>query len=1149
MAFDPDAYLRSVYGNSFDPDRYLSGSSQFDPDEYIRSLNDELFDPDEYLRSIEDPSLGEIGTGLLAEIAVAEGSKYAGATAGAALGSVVPGLGTAVGAGIGYASGAIAGGISGSIAAQKLEGRDEISWGRVTADTLLNLLPGGAGKITKGQKILPKIASTAIKRGAQGAGLSTAGMQIEKGIEEGEFLTPEELLAAAGTGAGLGIGLGSLGTALNKSYSKLLNKTPDQIDKLYDSGDIDAITVVDAITGGKPTGSFMRTLNLQLKKVAPSLVIGNRASEDVRRAVNEAQASREIANTAYKRINRVYKKLDPNDKELMDLYVDRKSTTLPESAMSAKADIDEARDLIQVSQEKILQLSDQGFLDLDDVLVSKIKNSAANGTYLTREYRFYEDPDYVPSPQSEYNLRKYMEKRGLSQDQINEEIRKINDTRDSPIKGLNTIAENSRLFKERDQLSGELQEYLGVYREPGEKILGTLRRLGQYASEQEGSFRIAKTLRDSGAAITKNQIPGELSSEYKLLRVKDKVLRVDGEELYVLPEVLDSVNALFGTKMIRDASNATDNFIQKLISTTTGLQKFVKVPLNPAAYSPQLFGNMFMVAGQGMNPFKGFGEGLRVAAGEISDKLSKVSLKDLNRYKSLGLVDKDVIGSDIRNAVNKGFDLKRPGKALRATTSKIGKTYSAIDTANRISVFENYKKQLRNMAPNLEDDIIKKGMDPDELLKMSPAQKKELAQERIDRVAADLTNTTYQNYDRVSPALRSLSRYGLLNEFASFILELSRTTFNQGRLARDLVNGSFSERMKREFGINIDKRSAQVEGAKRAGFLSGALGAATFGISKYNKENGVDEETEQAIRTIAAPSYMENSALVIKKDGDDIEMNDMSYQMPVADLTSIFEAGIGTGSFEEAGSGLFDAFAEKFIGKGTMNMQAVYNAIQNVDPKKGKKISTEVGTLDNVLDRAMYYGGSFKPGIVSEAEKLGTRTVSENVMRLLFGQRKTKTTISKGAYFKFKDLTDNINSLRSSYNSDVKNNKNVDSDYEEKNKSYRDNIAKAIEYVGALRTLGKTEDEIEEMLKKTGRNNFTVEARESIMNGTVTDMRIAPSIQGDRASRIEKYVEVFNKLSPELGVRMLQQELDLNKIDFRLYDLIRQSLQINSLRQ
>ena len=79
----------------------------------------------------DEPTLGEIGKGLAAELAIAEGLKYGGFVGGGFLGGF--------GAGVGYVGGALLGGVTGSIAAQKIEGRDDISYGRVVADTLLNL--------------------------------------------------------------------------------------------------------------------------------------------------------------------------------------------------------------------------------------------------------------------------------------------------------------------------------------------------------------------------------------------------------------------------------------------------------------------------------------------------------------------------------------------------------------------------------------------------------------------------------------------------------------------------------------------------------------------------------------------------------------------------------------------------------------------------------------------------------------------------------------------------------------------------------------------------------------------------------------------------------------------------------------------------
>ena len=100
-----------------------------------------------FLDEPEDPSLGRIGAGLAAEIATAQGLKFAGAAAGAAAGGGIASIPLAT---IGYISGAITGGVAGSVLAQNVEGRDKISQGRVLADTLLNLIPVPIGKLKKG---------------------------------------------------------------------------------------------------------------------------------------------------------------------------------------------------------------------------------------------------------------------------------------------------------------------------------------------------------------------------------------------------------------------------------------------------------------------------------------------------------------------------------------------------------------------------------------------------------------------------------------------------------------------------------------------------------------------------------------------------------------------------------------------------------------------------------------------------------------------------------------------------------------------------------------------------------------------------------------------------------------------------------------
>lgn len=1057
----------------------------------------------------DDPSVGQIVGGLATEVALGEGLKFAGATSGAALGSVVPGLGTLAGAGLGYLVGGISGGVSGSIAAQKLEGRgDDISWGRVLSDTLLNVIPFGAGKVTKGAKLLPRLVDNSIKQGGLGAGISVTGAQIEKGVDEGQLLTPEEFFAAAGVGAGLGVGLGATGALLNKSYNKLLNKSSKEIDDLYNKGDVDAVTVIDAITGGNPNGRVNRMLGGIQQYVIPSRVIGRRATEDLNMAKNQAEAAKNSASKAFKIINNVYDGLGTEDKRLVDAYIEGRATTLPGSALPMRETIEEARDLITESQNKIIELADKGYLDLDDVFVAKIRQSMRDGNYLTQEYRFYEDPNFTPSPDIEFKLRQKLFNEGATEEEVTGLLQKLYDSRNkNDIRmGLNTIAENTRLFKKKDELIGELQEFLGVYRNPGEKFFGTISRLGQFAAEQNAGFKIVDNFRKTGAALKASEVPGEMSGQYQKLIIRNKPISLDGEQLYVLPEINESINQIYGVRLPKDVDTIAENAFTRIMSTTTGLSKFVKVPLAPAAYSPQIFANVFSILGQGMNPIRGFGKGAKVGLAEFKGK--GLTLKEFNRYRKLGLLDKDSTVGDIRAAFEKGVNAKIIPEGLKTTTKKIGKLYSLIDTANRISVFENYQVQLRKMSPDIE---------------------KKMTREQIDELAAELTNATYQNYDRINPSLRYLSRVGVLNEFVAFLLEMNRTTFNQARLAKQMIDGTFAKRMKDEFDITIDQSAAMRNGAIRMASLGALIGSASAGIYAWNKSKGFSDEEMKAIRETVAPDWDDSSALLFERNGDKIGMTNMAYRIPIADMTAIVEAGIGTGDFGTSASEMFQATTDKFFGKGTMNAKNLLSSIMNRDIETGKKISTSQNLGERLFDQTYYYvTDTFKPGFMNDLRKFDERTGKELVARYLLGERKMNSNIMESAGRKINDLQDNIRANAGAYSGALKYEDDALSSYNKYNNNYRSNAEVIVNHVKNLRTLGKNDKEISDLLKS---KNISRVLRESAMIGQVPNMPIAVGVSGNKEQRVKRYVEIFEKLPRDMGIQMIQQELATKKIN------------------
>ena len=350
----------------------------------------------------DEPGVGKIVGGLATEVAIGEGTKATGALIGSAFGPV--------GAAVGYVGGALAGGVSGSIEAQEIEGRDEISWGRVVADTALNLIPGGLGKAKKGVGVLPRLAQEGAKRAAGGAVIATGGAQIEKAVEDRELLTQDELGNAVFVGAGLGLGLGAAGELMKKAYPKFGGRGGSILNEAYEKGDPDATQVVETLAGENPVGKGTRLKRMIFERVVPSKLVGKDATLDAIRAKNEAGAATDIASTVRRIINDASKDATADDMQKLDDYLLNQSDELPVKFQPIKSTLDDARGKVDEYQNTIYGMYKAGELDIDPRIAAKIENSIRSKDYFTREYRFYEDSTYTPSAQATNNLKESLMK-------------------------------------------------------------------------------------------------------------------------------------------------------------------------------------------------------------------------------------------------------------------------------------------------------------------------------------------------------------------------------------------------------------------------------------------------------------------------------------------------------------------------------------------------------------------------------------------------------------------------------------------------------------------------------------------------------------------------------------------------------------------
>ena len=192
----------------------------------------DLFGKDSDIETTKDlnaeASVSQMATALGTEIAIGEAGRLGGAS---------------VAGPIGYVIGGLASGAAGSYIAQRMINPDNISYGRILADSFINLIPG-----SKGKKGIEAVTDAVARQGGIGAGIAAGGVTIEKGFDEGRMPTIEELTNAGFTGALLGGGLGLTGNAFSRAYSKIEGLETRDVVKLINT-DSDVKTLSERVNG------------------------------------------------------------------------------------------------------------------------------------------------------------------------------------------------------------------------------------------------------------------------------------------------------------------------------------------------------------------------------------------------------------------------------------------------------------------------------------------------------------------------------------------------------------------------------------------------------------------------------------------------------------------------------------------------------------------------------------------------------------------------------------------------------------------------------------------------------------------------------------------------------------------------------------
>lgn len=1094
--------------------------------------------------SSANPSLGRQAAAVAANIAISEGGKLAGTTGGAAIGAAVstPTAGTTTpvtipaGAAIGYVSGALTSGYAGSIAEQKIEGKEDISHGRAAVNALVNLIPGGIGKLSRGPTWVKRLAGIAAKHpvtttAAIGGVTAPAQIAAERYVETGELPSTEETISSGLVASVFGAGIGKTSQYGQKLLGRFAGKSERELNELVRKGDIEAVNYIDAISkdvnpddfiGPQETKKLVGEIIQTAKaRIAPSAVTGKPVAFEMIKAKDVAMAGRETGAILNKKISDFISKSPDKaaTEQLIYDYVTGATGPMPRELAPIADDIALFQREVKGYQKQLLDNHYAGQRTLPDMLRQKIEESMNNGDYLTREYEFFVNPSYKPTDKATKTLKAKLIADGMDDAGAEKYIAELNDRKAAGPDEIERFvySQNAGILKERKDLAPELREYLGEVKGIGERMEGTMSKLSRLVAYDTADLNIKTLLRDMGVA----KIAGEGIEDLDVvpLNLRRGLASLDGEQLYVPKTFQNAINHLYGMGVDEVSTDWAIRGIKDLFGSSLAVSKAAKVLMNPPSYMVQVYGNLINVLGQGQNPFKGFKRGATAGLQQfasVAKRSGTESISQLKRYKELGLVGEGVTLSDIRSGLEGGI-----GRNAQKALNPLGKAYSVPDIAFRVSLFENNMSFLRKAAPSVNAD---------------PA-----LQRKAEDLAAAMTNATYQNYDYLNESLKSLSRYGALGQFAAFSMELMRNQYNQGKLARKMLHGEFADELEAALGP-VNRKAVAFEGAKRLASLATVYAATAAGIHQWNRrEAGVDENKEKAMRESVLPEWDANRPLAfnVDKNGEIYWMN-TSYLVPHAQMAAPFLAALREEDPKEALSKGLSTWWEDVGGEGNFVINALVPAIQNYDPKTAQPISKAVTDTENRLERAGWLASTmWTPGFKREFDRATSEVKPQSIEQTAArqaGLRWNKTTIEDGARFKINAVKENLASLSSDY-SYARFHKTGDAlqqDYAKINKNYRDNVQLLGQHAANYRALGKSDDEIIRMFRDNGIGAQTALAAidgeiidlPQIKNQSVTELY--ESLPADRREK-EKAIRELGKTDPFRAKALVEKHKQILK--------------------
>jgi len=852
------------------------------------------------------------------------------------------------------------------------------------------------------------------------------------------------------------------------------------------------------------------TLGAILASIVPSKYVGakaNQATIDFKRSITEAE---ELGSRIADKVKREVGENADLNATINKVIDGDASVDISELPASVSSDIIKFQEMRLGLQNKMAQLLDDGaFNSLDDAakdeLMKTVQDSIAGKSYARREYQMFLNRDYKPT-QAQYDaaLAELSKSMGAAKAKKHmDALENASAARKSADPRGTFGAAVDGVLKRKHTVGKAEREWLGEVVDAPERMRGTLSGLARSVARAETDMVVANELLEAGLGSrtrTGNMVPLTLRGTGG-----------DGTGVYVNPETQVALNQIYLPSADKGTENIFLKGIQDLYGASVAGSKASKVLLNTIAYPVQLYGNTANLLGMGINPFKGAGRGTQLALAEFggierlskSPKARKAMLDDLQDMARYGIKSANVLESDIRSGLKEGFF----SKALGKVTDPLGKAYSVPDTMGRYVGWKANQNTIRKIFPQLNDEQVK-------------------------RQAAIMINDTYQNYDKLSNTVRTLSRWGVMPQFASFTAEFMRNQYNQGKIIAQMAAGKYGQ----EFGLEASDagvRAMRKEAAKRTASLLAVYGGTYGAIEGVKAASGVDQEKEEAIRE-AYPDWNKNRNLMVKldKNGRTGWTANPSYVVPHSLGLSALKAGM---SGQDQAS-LVGLLADEMIGEGSFVMQEAYRAISNQD-RYGRPITNEPDDLKAAADKMTFFITElFKPGFSRELQKAtkaargkGDLTLREVGARQL-GARLNPMDLNKEFKNKFMDLNELSKGATGEYRSLLRRDEATEGErqaaYQKANRISREVFNSFVRKDRAMKTLGFSDEERVKTMKEAKVGGKTIlqildneyKDLSPVLAQTSTDIyEELPEGKGEKRKAILGII----RTKPEMGKRLL----------------------------